>query len=529
MVQNWQRWFCFKETKSIDKMSFAMDKALMALSLEEEDEPFQMPNLPQYKSTERNARSLIGRILNPDCQKMAGLIHDMPRKWQKQGKVRGVALSKERFQFIFDHEHDLLEVLEKGVHTFNDWTIVIDRWVEKPPEDYLRYILVWVQIRNLPINYYTREAITELGELLGQVKVVAFDPDRPQAQDYVRIQVKFDVSRPLRKSKVVDLPEGGSTVVLFNYERIQKRCYECQRLNHEKDVCPLLVKKRKEAAVARGNNRLRDDARGLVCSLHREDPLFGILSEDQVGINKSTGRRKISEEVLEEMRKYMMMATDEDRLVRAERVRSSVAEVEKDPISRKTILRLESAPLFTTQVDKGKGIVFDFDLNKALEPRAGDGEKGEKLMASAFGARKELETAQFLENLSLSKDRRTDWKQTSSASSSRGFEAFNDSNKQPDLVFNVGRSSTEHGSVSADIKLSGASQKLSKQRRRPYIRKRQMQERTSAGILQELYGKDEGCEKSGSKRKKVGEEGSSQNASKRKESRVVPNQGPPNS
>lgn len=125
------------------KMSHAMDKAMMALSLEEEDELFDMPDLPEFKSSERNARNLIGRTLNPDCQKMPG-IQDMPRKWQKQSKVRGIALSKERFQFIFDHEHDLEEVLEKGVHTFNEWALAIDRWVEKPPEDYLQYIPIWV-------------------------------------------------------------------------------------------------------------------------------------------------------------------------------------------------------------------------------------------------------------------------------------------------------------------------------------------------------------------------------------------------
>ena len=114
-------------------MSFAMDKAMMELSLDEEDEPFCMPDLPQFKSCERNARSLIGRILNPDCQKMFNLILNMPRKWQKNGKVRGVALSQERFQFIFNHEHDLEEILEKGVHTFNDWSLAIDRWMENPP------------------------------------------------------------------------------------------------------------------------------------------------------------------------------------------------------------------------------------------------------------------------------------------------------------------------------------------------------------------------------------------------------------
>lgn len=61
-------------------MSFAMDKAMMELSLDEEDEPFNMPELPQFKSCERNSRSLIGRILNPECQKMANLIRNMPRK-----------------------------------------------------------------------------------------------------------------------------------------------------------------------------------------------------------------------------------------------------------------------------------------------------------------------------------------------------------------------------------------------------------------------------------------------------------------
>ena len=39
-------------------MSSAIDKALMAMSLEEDDDvPFVMPNLPEYCSTERNRTS----------------------------------------------------------------------------------------------------------------------------------------------------------------------------------------------------------------------------------------------------------------------------------------------------------------------------------------------------------------------------------------------------------------------------------------------------------------------------------------
>lgn len=132
----------------------------------------------------------------------------MPRKWQKVGRVRGIALSNERFQFIFKNEHDLVEILEKGVHTFNEWTIAVERWTKFPPQDSLQFIELWVQIRNILINYYTEKAITLLGDLVGQVIEAVVVPDKPQNQDFVRVNIKFDVSRPLRKSKEVNFQAG---------------------------------------------------------------------------------------------------------------------------------------------------------------------------------------------------------------------------------------------------------------------------------------------------------------------------------
>ncbi|XP_023634815.1 uncharacterized protein LOC111829592 [Capsella rubella] len=343
-------------------MSSAMDKALMAMSLEEEEEdlPFQMPDLPEFLSVERNVISLIGRTLNPDCQKMKNLIRDMPRKWQKPGRMRGVALSKEKFQFIFDSEHDLKEVLDKGPHTYNEWSLAVDRWYENPPLNYLQTIPIWVQISNLPVNYYTSKAITALGELLGEVKEVAFDPNAPQVDGYVRVKILFDVSRPLRRSKVLALPKGGSTTIRFQYEKIQKRCYECQRLTHEKDFCPILVKRRQEVAEARraGVSTLKGSKEPF---LKESDPLFGVLRENQVGIDPMTGRQRIAEEVLEGMRQYLKANTNEDLQIKVERVKKSVGEVEKDPLAQKSILRLESPPIIHQDVNKNKGLVFGYE------------------------------------------------------------------------------------------------------------------------------------------------------------------------
>lgn len=126
---------------------------------------------------------------------------------------------------------------------------LIGRWMEQPPEDYLKYLLVWVRIHNIPVNHYTKESITSLGDLVGEVDEVAFDPDKPQSHDYVRVRVFFDVSRPVRRSKVVNLPSGGSVTIWYDFERLQRWCYNFQRLTHEKDKCPLLIQARREKAA----------------------------------------------------------------------------------------------------------------------------------------------------------------------------------------------------------------------------------------------------------------------------------------
>lgn len=194
--------------------------------------------------------------------------------------------------------------------------------------------------------------------------------------------MKFNVAKPLRMSKVVNIKGGKSATIHFDYERIQKRCFTCQRLNHEQSICPLLVKRRKDAAMVR-RQKISQELELKNTILKEDDPLFGVLSEEQVGISSVTGRPKIVKEVLDEMRQYLRLASDEDRLIREERVRTSVAEVERDPILQRTVLRLEAPPKVSTDFNKGKGIVFSYEeSSKKIKGQV----HSEKLMASAIRA-----------------------------------------------------------------------------------------------------------------------------------------------
>lgn len=78
--------------------------------------------------------------------------------------------------------------------------MVLERWVENPPEDYLQYFPLWVRISHIPEEYYTIEALTTLVDMIGKVIVVAFDPLKPVTQPYIRVQVLFNVTNLLRMS-----------------------------------------------------------------------------------------------------------------------------------------------------------------------------------------------------------------------------------------------------------------------------------------------------------------------------------------
>lgn len=52
-----------------------------------------------------------------------------------------------------------MEVLEKGVHSYNKWSLALERWSESPSANSLMAIPIWVIIHNIPINYYIEKAI----------------------------------------------------------------------------------------------------------------------------------------------------------------------------------------------------------------------------------------------------------------------------------------------------------------------------------------------------------------------------------
>lgn len=116
------RWLFVGVTRRWLSMANNLLVAVKALSLED-DEPITLPDSPRFKVFDENSTSLLGRLLNPDCQSMSRMIEDMPRVWRVYDKVRGIALSRDKLQFIFQREEDLQTVFKD-----RPCLIIIGQW-----------------------------------------------------------------------------------------------------------------------------------------------------------------------------------------------------------------------------------------------------------------------------------------------------------------------------------------------------------------------------------------------------------------
>ncbi|KAG2270101.1 hypothetical protein Bca52824_064656 [Brassica carinata] len=323
----------------------------------DEEEPLDLGSDPSYRVLDENETSLMGRLLNPECQSMARMIDYMPTAWRVTGRVWGIALSRDRFQFIFQREEDLQTVLKDRPWSYNHWAMVLERWTANPPEDFLQSMMVWIRIRNIPANFFTTKTMYKLASEIGMVEEIAYDPKVSHTKDYIRALVSFRTENPLKASRNLTIPDKVITIE-YEYEKIHKRCFHCLRMTHEKIRCPLL---------RRGNSR--DNARGSsqLGEAHTKDPaqLSETYVNHQVAVQPNVREALLDGppgfplmflELSRQDRKMAMMyishSNETKRLPIIERVKQGIAETQEEAATR--------LPKITRDLDKGKGHVFDF-------------------------------------------------------------------------------------------------------------------------------------------------------------------------
>lgn len=188
-------------------------KWMAAPSLPKKKPPVQIPESDTAALIEENQFTLIGRVTNPATQNTKALVEFFLQHWNVAGHFTGRALGPHLFQFCFENERDLLNILNKAPFHFKKWMLLIQRWEPVVSESFPALIPFWIEIHGVPLHYWYDTAIRAIGNELGIVEDCV--PSR------ARVRVLINGLNPLEMVRDILLPSGETKQVEFAYDKLE--------------------------------------------------------------------------------------------------------------------------------------------------------------------------------------------------------------------------------------------------------------------------------------------------------------------
>ncbi|KAL0729774.1 hypothetical protein Bca4012_025867 [Brassica carinata] len=206
--------------------------------------------VPRFDNSELIAsydKTLIGRCMNPQKQDMKILLFMLPKIWQVEGRAVGVDLGLGRFQFDFDLEEDIVELMKMEPFHFDYWMVSLVRWKPVLEVNYPSRIIFWVRVLDIPLQFWVPQIFQGVGEAIGKVQ-------REVDLYEGRVRVEIDGFKPLVFSMAVEIGEGVEIMVSLRYEKLFGFCRECFSLTHDRSRCPSLRKEVELESKVKGDS-----------------------------------------------------------------------------------------------------------------------------------------------------------------------------------------------------------------------------------------------------------------------------------
>ncbi|RID76433.1 hypothetical protein BRARA_B03403, partial [Brassica rapa] len=179
----------------------------------------------------KHSLTLIGKVTNPSVQKVWSLIPFFTEHWNTEVRPIGADLGQGMFQFQFELESDLLAVLEKRPYHYARWMVILQRWEPTISPSFPSLIPFWIKVQGIPLHLWEEGTIKSIGKDIGIFETSEITPTS------VRMRVQINGRLPLITSSVIEYSTGEEVTATLIYEKLEKHCSKCFRLDHEIKDC----------------------------------------------------------------------------------------------------------------------------------------------------------------------------------------------------------------------------------------------------------------------------------------------------
>ncbi|KAF4366640.1 hypothetical protein G4B88_010715 [Cannabis sativa] len=186
---------------------------------------------------------LYGMIVAPMAVDENDILGFVSKVWNKKVAVFAldVGSTLNCFKLGFQCEEDKQWVLDNAPWSFRGYTFALRAWMPRFEGSVsMDAFCLWVQIHNLPHEFFSKDNGSRLGGLIGKVIRVELEEDNPSSWNtFLRVLVEVNLKKPLVSGCYFDLDSGVKRWLQFKYEKIGIFCYFCGLLGHQRRGCNL--------------------------------------------------------------------------------------------------------------------------------------------------------------------------------------------------------------------------------------------------------------------------------------------------
>lgn len=133
----------------------------------------------------------------------------------------------------FDNKEEMDKILETEQWSFDKHLVVLQQYDKDIDLNDMKFNMAnfWVQVHDIPVRFKTQRVAEKICEVIGTVSRTT-DNTETEGDNFIRVHVMVDISKPLCHGRVITLENGKELWVSFKYECLPNLCYWCGCLTH---------------------------------------------------------------------------------------------------------------------------------------------------------------------------------------------------------------------------------------------------------------------------------------------------------
>ncbi|MBA0818355.1 hypothetical protein Gohar_028040, partial [Gossypium harknessii] len=194
-----------------------MEGSMAGLSLDDEEDEIIHLEREVTNQEISYVNCLVGVFLTSSVVHFQAMRSTLASVWHPISGVSISDMGKERYLFRFYYEVDVERVIKNGPWNFNSHLLILHRLQqgEDPLSVLLHWVDFWILIYDLPLGFMADAVAHRLGNFIGEF--IEYDSAAVQLgyKRIMRVKVKVDVRKPLKRKKRIALKNGESVYVRF--------------------------------------------------------------------------------------------------------------------------------------------------------------------------------------------------------------------------------------------------------------------------------------------------------------------------